>query len=400
MKSLKMIASSPRSSPSVSFRLLCLLLVAIATFSPAAPTAHAFVVQPAATWTTAPLSRGGTSILAHHHFNTRLASATVKDSSVTASKTMASIQANKQQVLETMTLQKRQTIINTDGMSHFIQALEESTNLATVEPAKSESTVATTAASPSLDTVLKVAGGVFVAIVAMAIYSTGWTMQDVTTNAQMLVTNPQETMSTFIAGIQELGPAAPLYFGVLYFLAELLAIPATPLTLSAGYLLGLQTGSLVVLCAAVAAASVSFVIGKTVLRGAVQEQILSKNPKWAKLDQALGSSSDGFKLLLLVRLTPLFPFSIANYIYGASAIDFKSYFFATLLGFTPGTVAYVYTGMVGQALTSGADGTQPWYVYMGGLAVLAGLLKLATDVATNVIETMGVNDDDDEHNSM
>jgi uncharacterized membrane protein YdjX (TVP38/TMEM64 family) len=351
----------------------------------------------------------------HHHFNTRLASATVKQQQDTSTVSKKTTKQQQQQHVQTTTmpaLQKRQ-LIHTESMSNFIHALEEeeSSSLATTNSKpttkvveKEEDVLAassTTSSSPSLERVLTVAGGVVVTMIALAIYSSGWTLQDITTNVQTLVTtNPQETMSSLIASIKDLGPAAPFYFGVLYFLAELLAIPATPLTLSAGYLLGLPVGALTVLLAAVAAASVSFLIGKTVLRGVVQEQILDQNPKWAKLDQALGASSEsGFKLLLLVRLTPLFPFSIANYIYGASAIDFKSYFFATLLGFAPGTVAYVYTGMVGQALTSGDANAQPWYVYLGGLAVLGGLLKLATDVATDVIETMGVVDDEDDNSN-
>lgn len=430
---MSLLMLAPPSSSAYSFRL-CLLLVALATFCPPTTSSrsavHAFVINKPAPWTS--LSRSSNHHKSGaHFFNTQLASSTVKDDASKAKKdkklvktvTTSSSASSLFDFFKTTTattsvdntvdrssnaasssnLQKRQ-FINTDGMTNFIQALQESTSMATTTTTTTPTTdevAKAAAASPSLDTVLKVAVGVLVSLIAVAIYSMGWTMTDVTTNLQMLVTNPQEILSTFISSIQDLGPVrAPLYFGIMYFLAELLAVPATPLTLSAGYLLGLPMGSVVVLTSAVAAACVSFFIGKTVLRGAVQE-ILDQNPKWAKLDEALGSGgTTGFKLLLLVRLTPLFPFSIANYIYGASAIDFRSYFFATLLGFAPGTVAYVYTGMVGQALTSGGgDDSQPWFVYMGGLVVLAGLLKLATDVATNVIETMGVNDDDDNDNN-
>jgi uncharacterized membrane protein YdjX (TVP38/TMEM64 family) len=95
----------------------------------------------------------------------------------------------------------------------------------------------------------------------------------------------------------------------------------------------------------------------------------------------------GFKLLVLIRLSPIFPFSISNYIYGASSIDFPSYFWGTLLGFTPSTFAYVYTGMVGKEVMLGEDG-QPWYVYLAGFSVLVTLLKLVTDVATGIIEAI------------
>ena len=63
-----------------------------------------------------------------------------------------------------------------------------------------------------------------------------------------------------------------------------------------------------------------------------------------------------------------------------------------MLGFTPGTIAYVYTGLVGKELMFG-EGSQPWYVYAAGFSVLLGLLKLITDVAS---ELVGAIDDDDE----
>lgn len=196
--------------------------------------------------------------------------------------------------------------------------------------------------------------------------------------------DPQGSLQRLLEIVEEAGPKGPLYFGLAYFAAELLAVPALPLTLSAGFLFGTMQGVAVVLAAGTCAASVAFFVGKTVLRGFV-EQVLRSNPRWAKLDRAVGEK--GFSLLVLVRLTPIFPFSISNYIYGASSIKFADYFFGTLLGFVPGTVAYVYTGQIGQALTTG-EGTQPWYVYAAGLVVLGGLLTMVTKVATGIVEDM------------
>jgi len=204
---------------------------------------------------------------------------------------------------------------------------------------------------------------------------------------QHFFTHPQEVLQGVTDSVEAMGPLGPLYFGLIYLVAEVLAVPATPLTLSAGYLFGVTEGTAVVLLSATIAASVAFWVGKTFLRGWV-ENILKEQPKFAKIDKAIGR--EGFKLLLLVRLSPIFPFALSNYLYGASSVDFTSYFWGTLLGFAPGTLAYVYTGMVGKALTLGgeADAAQPWYVYAGGLAVLAGLLKLASDVAGGIIDAI------------
>lgn len=92
--------------------------------------------------------------------------------------------------------------------------------------------------------------------------------------------------------------------------------------------------------------------------------------------------------MLLLRLSPLFPFALSNYLYGASSIGFWPYFFGTVVGFAPGTFAYVYAGRVGRALTLDGASSEPWYVYLGGMAVVLALLKVAGDVAGGVIDAM------------
>jgi uncharacterized membrane protein YdjX (TVP38/TMEM64 family) len=212
----------------------------------------------------------------------------------------------------------------------------------------------------------------------------GYTLEDIITTVETFIQNPQDTISTSLESIKEMGPIGAVYFGLFYLIAETLAVPATPLALSAGYLFGFLQGFTIVLMAATAAACIGFFVGKTYLRTYVEE-ILKENPKFAKIDRAVGEK--GFKLLVLVRLSPIFPFSISNYVYGASSIDFVSYFWGTLLGFIPSTLAYVYTGMVGKEVMFG-EGSQPWYIYVAGFGVLLTLLKLVTDVATGIIDAI------------
>jgi uncharacterized membrane protein YdjX (TVP38/TMEM64 family) len=222
-------------------------------------------------------------------------------------------------------------------------------------------------------------------VAAVGVHYSSISFSDITTWAHQLQAHPQDTLQAGVDAVQAMGPSGVLVFGLIYLVAEILAVPATPLTLSAGYLFGVVQGTAIVLLAATAAACVAFFIGKTFLRSWV-EKTLQENPKFAKLDKAIGK--EGFKLLLLVRLSPIFPFALSNYVYGASSIDFASYFWGTLLGFAPGTVAYVYTGMVGKALTLGGGGSEPWYVYAGGFTLLAVFLKLATDVASEIVEAI------------
>ena len=177
-----------------------------------------------------------------------------------------------------------------------------------------------------------------------------------------------------------------LYMCCVDILAEILAIPAVPiLTASSGYLFGLLPGTATCLLSAVIAASISFVIGRTCLRGYV-EGVLADNPKFRAMDRAIDKG--GFKLMLITRLSPLFPFALSNYLFGASSIQFPNYFFGTLFGFLPGTFAYVYAGSVGKALTIDSASSKPWYIYLAGMAVIIILLKIAGDVASGVIDSM------------
>lgn len=207
---------------------------------------------------------------------------------------------------------------------------------------------------------------------------------------QHFFADPTSALQDVVHSVESMGNLGFLYFGVVYTIAEILAIPAMPLTASAGYLFGVQEGTAIVLLSASIAASVSFVIGRTILRSRV-EQIIQRNAKFQKLDKAI--EREGLKLMLLVRLAPIFPFALSNYLYGATSVKFWPYFWGTLVGFTPGTIAYVYTGTVGKALTIDSASAEPWYVYAGGLAVLAGFLKIVADVATGIIEDLEEEDE-------
>lgn len=203
--------------------------------------------------------------------------------------------------------------------------------------------------------------------------------------------DPSATLDQVIQTIESMGPVGAFYFCVAYTVAEVLAIPAIPLTASAGYIFGPLEGTAVVLLSASIAASISFVIGRTLLRDYV-EKVLEDYPQFAKLDRAIGR--EGFKLMLVLRLSPIFPFALSNYLYGASSINFPAFFWGTLLGFAPGTIAFVCTGAFGKALQVGGDSTYPWYFYAGGLIVLGGFIKILAETASRVVEEMERDEDD------
>lgn len=79
----------------------------------------------------------------------------------------------------------------------------------------------------------------------------------------------QGLLTSSLSRIEELGPEGVVYFGALYVLAEVLIIPAIPLTTAAGFLFGVAGGTAVVLTSATFAAAISFQLGRTLLRWAI-----------------------------------------------------------------------------------------------------------------------------------
>ena len=140
--------------------------------------------------------------------------------------------------------------------------------------------------------------------------------------------------------VESLGSIAPIAFIVLYNVATVLLIPGSVLTLGSGVLFGLFWGSLYVFFAATLGATLAFWLGRNVARDWVSKKI-SAYPKFAAIDKAV--AKEGFKIVFLTRLSPLFPFNLLNYAFGITQVSLKDYVLGSV-GMIPGTILYVYIG--------------------------------------------------------
>ncbi len=131
-----------------------------------------------------------------------------------------------------------------------------------------------------------------------------------------------------------------LFFICVYIFIVLLILPASWLSIVAGYLYGTYYGSLIVFISAFLGATISFFIVKKIFSKKVLE-IINKFPKLALLERII--KKGGLKLIILTRLSPLFPFSVLNYFYGLNNVSFKN-FSISLLFILPGTFLYCSLG--------------------------------------------------------
>ncbi|TAF06838.1 MAG: TVP38/TMEM64 family protein [Nostocales cyanobacterium] len=159
--------------------------------------------------------------------------------------------------------------------------------------------------------------------------------------------NIQQILQTSIIWVQSLGIWGPIAFIFIYNLATLLFIPGSLLTLKGGCLFGLFWGSIYVFIAAIIGAIFAFLIGRYCSRDWICQK-LEKHPKFKAIDQAV--AKEGWKIVLLTRLSPLFPFNLLNYAFGVTNVSLKDYIIGSF-GIIPGTVMYVYIGSLTTNLT-------------------------------------------------
>lgn len=181
---------------------------------------------------------------------------------------------------------------------------------------------------------------------------------------------------------------APPVVAGLYVVATVLLLPGGILTMAAGFLFGVVTGTVAVSVGSTLGATVAFLVGRTVARDWVRHTVADR-PRFAAIDRAV--SEQGFTVVLLTRLSPVFPFNLQNYAYGLTGVAIWKYVLASWIGMLPGTVAYCYIGSGLRSLTEIAAGqtTGGWVqraVFWGGLAATLAVVVFVTRVAGHAMK--------------
>ncbi|HXG72195.1 MAG TPA: TVP38/TMEM64 family protein [Gemmatimonadaceae bacterium] len=190
-------------------------------------------------------------------------------------------------------------------------------------------------------------------------------------------------LPTFTAWVDTLGIWAPVLFIAGYVFACVAFIPASILTIAAGATFGLVRGVLYVAIGASIGAIASFLISRYVARGAVERRLKS-DPRLEAVDRAV--AKDGRRIMLLMRISPAFPFGILNYALGLTRVTLGDFVIA-LIGILPGTTLYVYTGSVARTVTAAAGGTATprgpayWAILVAGLLATLAITVLVTRIA-------------------
>jgi uncharacterized membrane protein YdjX (TVP38/TMEM64 family) len=189
---------------------------------------------------------------------------------------------------------------------------------------------------------------------------------------------------SFQGWILGLGVWGAVIFVAVFIAATLILAPDWPLAAAAGMVYGLWAIPLV-LAAAIAAASLAFLAARYLVRQRVRA-MLTANLRFTAVDNAV--TEEGWKIVVLLRLSPLVPFNVQNYLFGITDISFPHYFAATCAGIIPGTMLFVYLGALGN--TSG--GLLGWIFFGTGLVATVTVVLLVGRKAREKLTEAGVVD--------
>ena len=168
-----------------------------------------------------------------------------------------------------------------------------------------------------------------------------------------------------------------------------LFLPGSILTLGAGVVFGVVKGSIIVSFASTLGATVAFLVGRYLARGWISGKI-EGNAKFKAIDDAIGR--EGWRIVALTRLSPIFPFNLLNYAFGVTRVPLVQYVLASWIGMMPGTIMYVYLGSLAGSLATlgGASGGQArtpaqWALYAVGLLATVAVTVYVTRIARRAL---------------
>jgi uncharacterized membrane protein YdjX (TVP38/TMEM64 family) len=174
---------------------------------------------------------------------------------------------------------------------------------------------------------------------------------------------------------------------IVYVLGAILLFPGSVLTLGGGFAYGVVQGTAVVWVAANLGAALAFLLGRTLARDWIASKV-ARNERFAAIDRAVGTQ--GFRIVLLTRLSPVFPFNLLNYAYGLTRVRLSDYVLGSMIGMLPGTVMYVYIGSLITSVTElaagqSSAGAAEQIFYAAGLVATVGATLYVTRVARRAL---------------
>ena len=200
----------------------------------------------------------------------------------------------------------------------------------------------------------------------------------------------EESLADFQAWAAGAGAWGGVAYAVVYVLGTLAFLPGSLLTIGAGFVFGVGWGIVIVSAASTSAAALAFLIARYLARERVA-RAARRHPRFEAIDRAIAEK--GWKVVALLRLSPVVPFSLSNYLYGLTPVRFAPYVLTSWVAMLPGTLLYVWLGAAGRAAAAAGRGERDpleWALLGAGLLATVAVTLLLTRAARQQLARMRV----------
>lgn len=197
-----------------------------------------------------------------------------------------------------------------------------------------------------------------------------------------------DTLAEVQQHVMRWGAWSAIWYPLLYAGCNVLLLPGGVLSVGAGFFFGLWWGFLIALIGNVSGAAISFFISRSVGRQWLRRRLM-RNQTLMALEPAI--EKEGWKIILLSQLHPLFPTSLLNYLYGLTKIRFRTCMLWVAIGQAPGLFLYSYLGTLGQLGLNLARGKShpraiEYWIWLGGFASAAIVLIFLGRIALRLLQ--------------
>jgi len=199
-------------------------------------------------------------------------------------------------------------------------------------------------------------------------------------------------IADWIADVQQkvmhLGFWSAIWYPLLYACCNVLLLPGGLLSVGGGFFFGLWWGFFIILVGNVSGAAIAFFISRWVGRSWLRRK-LHRSATLVALEPAV--EREGWKIILLSQLHPLFTTSLLNYLYGLTSISFRTCILWVAIGQAPGLFLYAYVGTLGQLglnLLRGKNHPRliEYWIWGGGLVLSIVVLVLLGRISLRLLE--------------
>lgn len=212
-----------------------------------------------------------------------------------------------------------------------------------------------------------------------------WVLGIVAVIAGVRLLPTAEWIAAVNAWVESLGAWGPLAYGVFYIAAALAFVPGSAITIGAGALFGLGLGTVVVSIASTTSAAIALPLARSLFRKRVQA-FAAERKSFQAVDRAI--EDGGWKIVGLLRLSPVVPFSALNYLLGLTNVRYVPAVLVSWIAMLPGTLLYVYFGAIGRDVAGGKErGPFEWALMIAGLVATLVVTVVLTRMAKSRMQT-------------